>query len=76
MRKVPLAKREERWLVQGDDVSSGRLMRRIEAEPGIVQVRQVARDVVVLTMPVNLVEKLRKEFGSGLLIEPDEDLGH
>ena len=42
--------RAERWIVQGDDVASGKLQDRIKSDSAITEIRQVARDVVVLAM--------------------------
>jgi hypothetical protein len=66
--------RAERWIVQGDDVVSGRLQERIKSDSEITQVRQVARDVVVLAMSVERANKLKREFGAQLNIERDADL--
>ena len=66
--------RAERWIVQGDDVASGKLRDRIKSDSAITQVREIARDVVVLAMSVERAEKLRSEFGARLTIERDADL--
>lgn len=66
--------RAERWIVQGDDVASGKLRDRIKSDSAITQVRQIASDVVVLAMSVEQAEKLRSEFGARLTIERDADL--
>lgn len=62
------------WVVQGDGVASGRLAERLRTDPEITQLKQVARDVVVLAMTAERAERLRKEFGDQLVIEPDVDL--
>ena len=66
--------REERWIVQGEEVASGRLRERIKTDSAITQLRQVARDVVVLAMSAERAEKLKSEFGAQLIIERDVDL--
>jgi hypothetical protein len=66
--------RAERWIVQGDDVASGRLQERIKTDSEITQVRQVARDVVVLAMSVASADQLKREFGAQLNVERDADL--
>ena len=59
---------DDRWIVQGDDVASGQLRKRIKTDPEIKQIRQVARDVVVLAMSAERAEKLKNEFGAQLII--------
>ena len=66
--------RAERWIVQGDDVASGKLQDRIKSDSAITEIRQVARDVVVLAMSAERAEKLKSEFGAKLIIERDVDL--
>ena len=66
--------RAQRWIVQGDDVASGKLQDRIKSDLEITQVRQVARDVVVLAMSVERADQLKREFGAQLNIERDADL--
>ena len=66
--------RAERWIVQGDGVASGRLRDRVKSDPEITQVRQVARDIVVLAMSAEQADKLKNEFGAQLIIERDADL--
>jgi hypothetical protein len=66
--------RQERWIVQGDDVASGKLRDRIKSDPAITQLRQVARDVVILAMSAERADQLKREFGAQLIIERDEDL--
>ena len=66
--------RAERWIVQGDGVASGRLRDRIKSDSQITQVRQVARDIVVLAMSEERAQKLKSEFGAQLIIERDADL--
>jgi hypothetical protein len=64
----------KRWIVQGDAVASGRLKDHIEADREITTLRQVAPDVIVLEMSAERAERLAREFGDELLIEPDADL--
>jgi len=64
----------ERWIVQGDDVASGKLRDRIKSDSAITQLSQVARDVVVLAMSAERADQLKREFGAQLTIERDEDL--
>jgi hypothetical protein len=66
--------RDERWIVQGQEVASGRLRDRIKTDSEITQVRQVAPDVVVLAMSAERAKKLKSEFGAQLVIERDADL--
>jgi hypothetical protein len=65
---------QNRWIVQGKEVSSGRLVERIKTDSEITQVRQVAPDVVVLAMSPERAKQLKTEFGGELAIEPDADL--
>jgi hypothetical protein len=64
----------QRWIVQGDEVASGRLRDHIKSDSEITQVRQVARDVVVLAMSPERAAKLKGEFGARLSVERDQDL--
>jgi hypothetical protein len=66
--------RQERWIVQGDDVASGKLRDRIKSDSAITQLSQVARDVVVLAMSAERADQLKREFGAKLTVERDEDL--
>ena len=66
--------RQERWIVQGADVASGKLRDRIKSDSAITQVSQVARDVVVLAMSAERADQLKREFGAQLTIERDADL--
>ncbi len=68
------APRVERWIVQGNGVVSGRLRDRIKSDSGITEIRQVARDVIVLSMSVERADQLKREFGPELTIERDVDL--
>lgn len=70
----PRSQPQDRFIVQGDGVVSGRLGNRLKTEPEIKQVKQVAADVVVLSMSLEQAEKLKAEFGTQLRIEPDADL--
>jgi len=74
MADPQITPRAERWIVQGDDVASGRLGERIKSDSEITQVSQVAKDVVVLTMSAERAELLKREFGTELTIERDGDL--
>jgi hypothetical protein len=74
MSKPPILQSQDRWIVQGDEVASGRLGERIKSDPEIKQLNRVATDVVVLEMSFERAEKLKTEFGQGLRIEPDLDL--
>ena len=74
MSKPLILQSQDRWIVQGDEVSSGRLGERIKSDPEIKQVSRVAADVVVLSMSFERAEKLKAEFGEGIRIEPDLDL--
>ena len=64
----------KQWIVQGDAVSSGKLAERIAADPEIRSIRHIARDMVVLAMPPDRAELLKRELD--LLVEPDEFLEH
>jgi len=66
--------RAERWIVQGDDVASGKLRDRIKSDSAITQIRQVASDVVVLAMSAERADQLKREFGAQFNIERDADL--
>ena len=74
MSKPPTTRSNNRWIVQGDGVASGRLAEHLKTDSEITQVKRVARDVVVLAMPSEHAERLKKEFGDQLVIEPDVDL--
>ena len=74
MSNTPTTRSQNRWIVQGEEVASGRLGERIKTDSEITQIRQVAHDVVVLAMSSERAEKLRNEFGRQLVIEPDADL--
>jgi hypothetical protein len=70
----PLKAAPDQWIVQGDDVASGRLLDRIKADLEITLVRQVAKDIVVFAMTSARADRLKKEFGARLIIEPDASL--
>jgi hypothetical protein len=70
----PLRTVPDQWIVQGDDVASGRLLDRIKADLEITLVRQVAKDIVVLAMTSERADRLKKEFGARLIIELDASL--
>jgi hypothetical protein len=74
MSGTPISPRPDLWIVQGDEVSSGRLAKRIETDSGIERVRQIAPDVVVLSMSPERARRLKAEFGKRLVIERDADL--
>lgn len=74
MSGIPVARRPDRWIVQGKEVSSGQLANRIRADSEIKEVGRIAPDVVVLSMSAERAEQLRHEFGEQLVIEPDADL--
>jgi hypothetical protein len=63
-----------RWIVQGDEVASGRLMERLKGDSAVTPVRQIAKDVLVLAMSAERADQLKKEFGARLVVEPDADL--
>ena len=63
------------WIVQGADVASGRLMDHVNKTAGeITPVRQIAKDVVVLSMSPEHADNLKKQFGTQLVVERDADL--
>jgi hypothetical protein len=62
------------WIVQGADVASGRLMEHVKTDGEITPVRQIANDVLVLAMSPERADKLKKDFGSQLVVERDADL--
>jgi hypothetical protein len=62
------------WIVQGDEVASGRLMERVKQDAEITLVRQIAPDVCLLAMTPERADKLKKEAGPRLVVEPDADL--
>jgi hypothetical protein len=70
----PLKTVPDQWIVQGDDVASGRLLDRVKADLEITLVRQVAKDIAVLAMTSERADRLKKEFGARLIIEPDASL--
>ena len=74
MSKPLTSRSDDSWIVQGPGVASGRLNERITTDSEITQVRQVAPDVIVLAMSSERAERLKKEFGDQLVIEPDVDL--
>lgn len=74
MATLPATRSANGWVVQGDGVASGRLAERLKTDPEITQLKQVARDVVVLAMTSERADRLKKEFGDQLVIEPDVDL--
>jgi hypothetical protein len=70
----PLKALPDQWIAQGDDVASGRLLDRVNADLEIKLVRQVAKDIVVLAMTSERADSLKREFGARLIIEPDASL--
>ena len=74
MSGTPISRRPNRWIVQGEEVSSGRLAEHIKTDSEIEEIRKIASDVVVLSMSPERAERLKAEFGNRLLIEPDVDL--
>lgn len=64
----------DQWIVQGDDVASGRLMDLARTDKEITPVRQIAKDVLVLAMSAERANQLKKEFGTRLVVEPNADL--
>ena len=62
------------WIVQGADVSSGRLMDHVKTDGDITPVRQISKDVVVPSHVPERADKLKKHFGMGLVVERDADL--
>ena len=61
------------WMVQGPAVSSGALLKHLQADPDVSQVRRIAPDMLVLSMNVASAERLKAEFVD-LNVEPDADL--
>jgi len=62
------------WIVQGADVASGRLMEHVKTDGEITPVRQISKDVLVLAMSPERADKLKKDFGTRLVVERDADL--
>lgn len=61
------------WLVQGPEVASGAVGRRLDADPQVHEIRHIARDVLRVTMTPDRAARLKTEFG-GLVVEPDAGL--
>ena len=62
-----------RWIVKGPAVSSGTLADHIKADPDVVQLKQIAPDIVVLEMPASRAKRLTAELAE-VVVEPDQDL--
>lgn len=62
------------YIVQGADVASGRLMEHLKTDQEITPVRQIAKDVLVLSMTPERADQLKKHFGAQLVVERDADL--
>jgi|tagenome__1003787_1003787.scaffolds.fasta_scaffold20892704_2 hypothetical protein len=65
---------EGQYIVQGADVASGRLMEHVKADEAITPVRQIAKDVLVLSMTPERADQLKQHFGAQLVVERDADL--
>lgn len=62
------------WLVQGEPVTSGALMRAIADDPDTRVVKSIARDMLLLEMTVARAQELTTRFGPALIIERDQPL--
>jgi hypothetical protein len=62
-----------RWMIQGAAVSSERFLKHLQTDPNIREVRWIASDVVVVSMPAASAERLKAEFRD-LRVEPDTEL--
>ncbi|MEH3148553.1 MAG: hypothetical protein PGN34_25260 [Methylobacterium frigidaeris] len=63
-----------RWIVQGQAVVDGLVDALVAADRELRDLRQLAPDMVVLSMTEPRAEKLKDELGAAAIIEPDREL--
>ncbi len=61
------------FIVQGEPVRTGRLAEHLKREPSVKQIKQVASDVVILSMTPTQAERLKSTFAT-IIVEPNSTL--
>jgi hypothetical protein len=64
------------WLVQGPAVASGEVAAELLHDPGMLLVKHIGRDILLLEMTPALAERLKTRFGPALIVEQDQPLTH
>lgn len=62
------------WIVQGNAVLNGDLLRAVADDRSVALIEQIANDCVVLAMSSSRADDLKLQFGRALLVEPDQQL--
>lgn len=71
---TPPPSKPERWLAQGNAVTSGRLAKRIASDPAVREVHRIAPDLAVLLATPERAAALQTEFAGDLVMERDAPL--